>query len=315
MADFRNDKSEVLHYDNPDFQVFFRRNNIPGCCTFDEMKIHWHDEVEFIYVVRGQIGYQLNGSYVSMKEGEGIFVNSRQLHVIKSENVDCELYCLIFHPVVLSASKHIVEKHVNPIIENDSIPYVVLSENEARQRRMLHDIKEIEGFEGPGNDFDREYDRKPGHELGTMRLIYDIWSELYHYLDIEHKTDIQKNHGLAIVERMMNYVYENYQEKLSLEKLCEVGNIGKTKCESLFDKYLNMSPMEYVRNYRLEKSFGLLENTDMTVTQIALETGFADGSYFSKVFRANVGLSPQEYRRNKKEEAIKYERMCEESKK
>ncbi len=301
MADIRSDKSEVLHYDNPDFQVFFRRNYIPAQAIFPNMTIHWHDEVEFIYVIRGSIGYQLNGRYVSMKEGEGIFMNSRQLHVIRSEKEDCELYCLLFHPIILSSSKHIVTHYVNTIIENDRIPYILLSEKEEWQRKILYDLKEMEEYEGRGSDFDRECDRKPGHELDTMRIIYDIWTNLYHGLDIEHGSDIQRNHGLAIVRQIMNYVNENYQDKLSLEKMCEVGNVGKTKCSALFASYMNMSPMEYAKNYRLEKSMELLELTDMTITQVALETGFNDGSYFSKVFRANVGYSPQEYRRIIKE--------------
>ena len=301
MADIRNDKSELLHYDNPDFQVFYRKNYIPGGCIFPNMSIHWHDEVEFLYVTEGHIGYQLNGRYVTMDAGEGIFVNARQLHLIKNEGVDCVLYCLIFHPMILSSSKHVASEFVKTIIENDCFPYILLSDRIAWQNKILHHIKEIHQYEGSGNDLDRNCDRKPGHELDTLSLLYKIWSELYHNLDIAHTDGTEHNQDLAIVKNMIGFIHENYKTAINLNSLCEAGNVGKTKCTALFTNFLNLSPMEYVNSYRLDKSLALLEDTDLTVTRIACETGFSDSSYFAKAFRKYIGCSPQEYRKFIKE--------------
>lgn len=101
MADIRDDRSECLHYDNPDFHVQFRKNKIRADDILDDISIHWHDEVEFIYVIKGSIRYQLQDKIVQIKAGEGIFVNSRQLHLIVSNHVEVTLYFAIsFFPIM-----------------------------------------------------------------------------------------------------------------------------------------------------------------------------------------------------------------------
>lgn len=133
MADIRDDRSECLHYDNPDFHVQFRKNKIRADDILDDISIHWHDEVEFIYVIKGSIRYQLQDKIVQIKAGEGIFVSSRQLHLIVSNHVEVTLYCLIFHPMILCSSNYVAEKFVSPIVRNDGICYIILSHNVAWQ--------------------------------------------------------------------------------------------------------------------------------------------------------------------------------------
>lgn len=82
MADIKSDKSEVLHYDNPDFPIMIRKNYIPAHCCFNDMSLHWHDDLEFIYVLTGRIRYMLDGRIVKIAADEGIFVNSRQIMLI-----------------------------------------------------------------------------------------------------------------------------------------------------------------------------------------------------------------------------------------
>ena len=140
MADIKKDKSEILHYDNPDFQVFIRRNEIPYNAVFSDMSIHWHDELEFIYVLEGDIGYLVDGERVHMKAGEGIFVNSRHLHLIMNGKRDCVLLCIIFPPTVLCTTKYVSGKMVEPIISRNDLPYVLLDSKIARVFKYIIQI-------------------------------------------------------------------------------------------------------------------------------------------------------------------------------
>lgn len=72
--------------------------------------------------------------------------------------------------------------------------------------------------------------------------------------------------------------------KIMLKDISSSGNCCKTKCTSLFQKYLNTSPMVYLNRYRLEKSVFLLQNTTMSVTEIAYTCGFSNSSYFCELF-------------------------------
>ncbi len=143
MADIKRDKSEVLHYDNSDFKVYARKNHIPAFCCFDDMEIHWHDELEFIYVLSGKIRYWVDGKIVSMKAGEGIFVNTRHFHLIKNEEVDCVLICVIFASSLLSADVHIAKEYVEPILFSKELGYILLSNEVPWQAEVLSCVKDI----------------------------------------------------------------------------------------------------------------------------------------------------------------------------
>lgn len=292
MADIRSDGSELLHYDNPDYPVYFRKNEISKDLIFHDISIHWHDELELIYIKSGSIRYQLNGKTVRMKAGEGIFVNSKQLHLIVSDGADCELYCLIFHPMILCAAHHIAEKYVAPVMENGYVPYLMLSETEPWQCRILENIAAVE----------KDLEADAG-ELLVMGRLFEICRQLYLHIKRPVQGERVQDRNLILIKEMIAYIQKHYQQKLTLQEICDAGKVGKTKGTAVFGQYLNQTPIEYVCNYRIERSIELLRSSDANITEIAYETGFSEGGYYSKVFKERMGVSPLQYRRLLKKEA------------
>jgi transcriptional regulator GlxA family with amidase domain len=64
-----------------------------------------------------------------------------------------------------------------------------------------------------------------------------------------------------------------------------------------FQKALGMTPLEYVHAIRLEEAKKLLESTDLTLDKLAERVGYEDSTFFSRLFRRSVGLTPAQYRR------------------
>ena len=287
MADIKSDGSEVLHYDNPDFPVFIRKNTIPVNCGFRDISLHWHDDLEFIYVLSGDIGYCVDGENLVLKAGEGIFVNARHMHVIRNATMGCTLLCVIFPPTILCATEYMTSKRVNPILNAEKMSYLLLSEKRPWQKEILEGIQKI-------------YDssQKEAGEPEVLAEIYRLWGVLYNHSDVKTE-DVGKDENLTLMKRMLDYLYKNYNQKLTLKDLCTHAGIGKNKCTELFHRYTNMSPMEYLRYYRVEKGVLLLRETNMTVTEIAYETGFSGASYFAESLRQYRGCSPLQLRRGK----------------
>lgn len=283
--DISDNGSEKIHYDNLDFQLFCRKNFNPANSCFPGMTLHWHNDLEFIYVFEGETSYQLNGRRVLMKAGEGIFVNSNQLHLIISENSDCGLYCIIFHPTVLCSSKYIEEKFVAPIVANESIPCIMLSEKVSWQNDILQFQKKL-----------YELSETENSETEMMQTLFALWTTLYKNLDLSENKE-RYDGSLNVVRQMLRFVHDNYKQKITLNDLCRAGGVGKTCCAELFRKYVSCSAIEYVINYRIKKSVELLLKTDMSVTEIALETGFSGGSFYAETFRKKLGVTPLEFRR------------------
>ena len=102
----------------------------------------------------------------------------------------------------------------------------------------------------------------------------------------------QNNDDVIALTAMIGYVQKNYSNKILLKDISTAGNCCKTKCTELFKKYLTTSPMLYLNQYRLEKSIFLLQNTEMSITEIAYACGFSNTSYYCELFHKNYGITP-----------------------
>lgn len=95
---------------------------------------------------------------------------------------------------------------------------------------------------------------------------------------------------------MVGFIQKNYTRKISLGDIAASGAVGQSKCCKLFTKYLGQTPNAYLVQYRLNKSIGLLRDTDMSITEIALSVGFGGASYYAETFRKWFGESPTQFR-------------------
>lgn len=98
---------------------------------------------------------------------------------------------------------------------------------------------------------------------------------------------------LAIVEAMEKAV----EEPLGLDQLATLGGISRRQLERLFRGYLEDTPTGYYLKLRLRRARYLLEQTDMSVLQVAMACGFVSAPYFSRAYRGLFGRSPREDRR------------------
>ena len=94
----------------------------------------------------------------------------------------------------------------------------------------------------------------------------------------------------------INYIRENYQQKLNLEDLAKNCGYSYDYFRHQFQRRTGYSPQQYMIQIRMDKAKELLKNTSMSCTQIAYYCGFSDGAQFSTMFRKKYGLSPRSYR-------------------
>lgn len=71
--------------------------------------------------------------------------------------------------------------------------------------------------------------------------------------------------------------------------------MSRNECCRYFRHMMNMTITEYLLEYRLTKAAALLEVSDLSITEIAEQTGFCDVSYFIKMFRRKTGITPKAY--------------------
>lgn len=135
-----------------------------------------------------------------------------------------------------------------------------------------------------------------GYELKLRESLTDIWLKLFELIRPNMKQDDGRA-GDAKIKKMMIYIHEHYQEPISIEKLAQAVPVSKRACFRLFQENLHMTPVEYIRSYRLQKACQLLMQNSESITQIAYLCGLGSSSYFGKVFREKYQCTPVEYRR------------------
>ena len=96
-----------------------------------------------------------------------------------------------------------------------------------------------------------------------------------------------------------NYIDSHYKEPLSLELLAQVAHLNKFYLSHAFKEEYGMAPINYMISRRIEESRYLLQETDLSMSQIAQILGFSSANYFSQSFRKTQGISPLEYRKTK----------------
>ena len=99
-----------------------------------------------------------------------------------------------------------------------------------------------------------------------------------------------------LIHRSVKFIEANYRrEDLYTPALAEMSGIGETYYRSIFLAVFGVAPAKYIQNYRIEKAKELLVNSTGSIEEIATSVGFANSSYFCKVFKSTTGLTPTEF--------------------
>jgi len=108
-------------------------------------------------------------------------------------------------------------------------------------------------------------------------------------------------HGSSeIVKKTVKHMNKHFKEKMTLEDSANHFHVNKSYLSALFKQEMGRSFTEYLTLLRIREAKKLLKDTALNLTNIAYQCGFSDQSYFSKVFRKVEGLTPKEYRKQKR---------------
>ncbi len=285
MMNLRSDRSENISYSFSDFPAYIEKNQLSLYPNYSAVS-HWHDDLEFIVVISGQMSYNVNGVLIPLKAGDGIFVNSRQLHCgFSKEHCECVFLCILFHPLLLCTCQFVEQTFLKPVLSDASLPFLVLRQKTDWQNRILQALKQI-----------YEYRSQADGILRIQGLFFQIWAELCAHLSPAAKTATRPNPGLLVLKDMIGFIQRNYKNRLSLGDIASAGKVCKSSCCSIFQNYLNQTPVAYLIDYRLKKSVDLIHNFELSITEISLEVGFSSPGYFTETFHKHFGCSPREYR-------------------
>ncbi len=132
----------------------------------------------------------------------------------------------------------------------------------------------------------------PSYETKCLSELYSIITQVSTLDSYTHT--LAGKYGL--IHRSVKYIENNYRNPdLYTPELAEMSGIGETYYRNIFISVFKVAPAKYIQQYRIGKAKELLISTDNNIEQIATAVGFANSSYFCKVFKSIVGMTPLEY--------------------
>ena len=257
---------------------------------------HWHEELEFVYVVEGELEYWTAGNHVCLKETEGIFINTNVMHQVTAvqNSAPIRYRVFMFRPEFLAETGSFLDrKYIKPVLYDHKFQAAVLHRESETQRKILEDIQEMNQI----------YNKKEfGYEMIFRNKTAKMWMDFIHMLGAEPETvKLRTSEKEERLKEMLTFIHQEYGSEISLNDIADAAKVSKREALRCFREEIHMSPFAYLKEYRLQMACTMLQNTEDTITNISQNCGFHTASYFGKVFRKQMGCTPYEFRKNQKE--------------
>lgn len=134
---------EIVRYTYASYAAYAGKGCMSYCPNY-RYPSHWHDDIEMSVILHGEMKYNVNGEIVDVREGDAFFINSRQLHFNFSENQkECEYICVLLQPMLLCISPAFDREFVSPLLANEQLSYIRLSEQILWQKEIREEIAAI----------------------------------------------------------------------------------------------------------------------------------------------------------------------------
>ncbi len=236
---------------------------------------HIHREFEFLVMTEGRGTIYIENEKFEINKGEGIFINSEELHIgVKTNSEKAGFFAVVFAPEAFGNLEldKVVEKYVAPVLKNEVSVKRLLDKSVVTVLNKIHNEKS---------------------ELLIKAYLYEAWNLL---LEGAKKSDDLKNTNIEEIKTVMEYIRRNAEYEITLSDMANAINISRSYLCREFKKVVHMTPFEYLISVRIDKGCELLKNTDLSIGEISQSCGFNSFSYFTKIFGKKMHCSPKEYR-------------------
>lgn len=258
----------------------------------DPVPWHWHDELEAAVVVEGTMDLAVGTQRLTIGRGGGFFVNSGVLHAAWDvERSGCCLHSAVFHPRLIGGSRDSIfwQNYVQPLLAPGAPQYVCFGPSETWHREALQTVEDA------WQSCVREPD---GYDLLVREAVSRLALLLTRHCPARARGPSEKAlREESRVKQMLQFIEEQYASELNTALIAESAGVSESECLRCFRHVLGIPPIQYLRQFRVQKAEELLRAADWSVAEIGAQCGFQDASYFTKTFRDLKGVTPSEYRR------------------
>lgn len=255
--------------------------------TEPALYLHWHNEMEFLLLLEGELLFHIEDRSFHLHSGDGIFIPPGLLHYATSNSsAPVSFRAFVFSPELICSSFDTLtyNTYLLPVMHNN-LPYALVLRNVIPwQGTILHYLQQI-------------FREETTDELYVRGISLLIWNELYRH----HILALDAPPALRTLSKQLSgaiaFLHGNYRRELTLEELANLVPLSEAQFCRSFKRLTGMTPFRYLIRYRILQSCTELSHTDKKVTDIALSCGFNNISYYNRAFLQIMNMTPSEYRK------------------
>ena len=252
--------------------------------------IHWHNDLEINLIREGEVVFQVYQKSYRVRTGEGFLLNRNVPHSCSSPGNEHVRYSTILvRPDFLYGDfgSDVERKCFQPFLQNSAIPCIYLTGFDENGKEILQKLNQVE------EAFDR---KRFCYELKIKGLLCEAFAMILYGHRQELTKFVPANlQELERLEKMLNYLNMHFTEVISLQDLANQVHLSREVCCRLFKKMTGKTITGYLEEYRVNKSFSLVQSGQYSMTQITEMVGFSNPSRFASAFRKRFGCNPGEY--------------------
>lgn len=270
----------------------------PIACYYDDLSKdsvpwHWHEELEAAVITEGSALVAAGNEKYTLYPGDGFFINSGILHGCwNADTSACRFHSLVFHPRLVGGSLDSVfyQSYVQPLTENCGLESLLLKPEIPWQARALEAIE---------NAWQACVQEPPGCEFTARNALSELVFLLHrHAPAAPGNPSVRSLRNGERIKQMLQFIHDHCTDPLTTEAIAKSAAISESECLRCFRSTIGTTPIQYVKQYRIQQAALLLTSTSEKISDIASQCGFQDMSYFTRTFRELKGCIPTEYRRN-----------------
>lgn len=252
--------------------------------------IHWHNDLEINLIREGEAVFQVYQKSYRVRTGEGFLLNRNVPHSCSSPGNEHVRYSTILvRPDFLYGDfgSDVERKCFQPFLQNSAIPCIYLTGFDENGKEILQKLNQVE------EAFDR---KRFCYELKIKGLLCEAFAMILYGHRQELTKFVPANlQELERLEKMLNYLNIHFTEVISLQDLADQVHLSREVCCRLFKKMTGKTITGYLEEYRVNKSFSLVQSGQYSMIQITEMVGFSNPSRFASAFRKRFGCNPGEY--------------------
>lgn len=252
---------------------------------------HWHDEMELLVLTSGSVRFKTLSDEFIIKKGEGLFFNSGVLHAAwEYDSKEILFHSIVFHPRLIGGYEGSIfwEKYLDPLLADPSLKALHFTRNISWQKEILRLIED---------SWQAGYYEKKEYEFTVRANLSHIIALILSQNDPSKlplsEKQLRDNQRMKL---MLQYIEAHLADSIEITDIADTALISVSECLRCFKHSIGTTPIQYVKQLRIQRAAELLTYTTLSITEVAIECGFQEMSYFSKTFRQTHGCTPTEFR-------------------